>query len=102
MPQGIAFHNSDPRPDYFDPIIERLQDFGVMDFFFRRHMPPKGMKDNIVEPEEPLVVEHLYLPLIFWAVCLLVSLGLFGIEKIFVKNNEWGLGTRILYVHAKQ
>ncbi len=88
LPQGIAFQNSDPRPAYFDPIIQRLQDFGVMDFFFRRHMPPRGMKENIVEPEEPLVIEHLYLPLIFWTVSLVVSLTLFVFEQFFLKCNN--------------
>ncbi len=86
MPQGIAFHNSDPRPDYFDPIIRRLQDFGLMDFFFRKHMPPRGIKDATEEAEEPLVIEHFYLPLMFWAVSLMVALALFGFEKIFPKK----------------
>ncbi len=82
MPQGMVFQTSDPRPKYFDPIIRQIQDTGITDFYFQRHMPPKGMKDTNDIPEEPILLGHIFIPLVYCIASLLLALVIF-IKKYF-------------------
>ncbi len=81
MPQAMSFQTSDPRPNYFDPIIRRIQDTGIMDFYFKRHMPPRAMKDNTEEPNEPIILDHLFIPVAYSILNLFLAIIIFVWEK---------------------
>ncbi len=64
MAQGIMFQKFDPRAAYFDPVLDMLKDAGLINHFFNKLMPPKNMRETISSAEEPLVLDHFYLPVI--------------------------------------
>ncbi len=96
MPQAISFQTSDPRPKYFDPIIRRIQDTGITDFYFKRHMPPRGMKNKADEPNEPIVLDHLFIPLVY---CVSSS---FLAIAIFIWEMYWNHSTSVLQINRKK
>ncbi len=67
MVQGIMFQKFDPRAAYFDPVIDMLKDAGLINHFFNKLMPPKNMRETMSSEEEPLVLDHFYLPVIVWS-----------------------------------
>ncbi len=76
----MYFQNYDFRVQYFDDMIDKIRDTGVIDYFFNKWQSPKNMKDRVELADEPLVIEHFLLSTIIWSVGLGLSLVLFSRE----------------------
>ncbi len=85
MVQGIMFQKFDPRAAYFDPVIDMLKDTGLMSYFFDKLMPPKNMRETISSVEEPLVLDHFYLPIIIWSCGLVLGIVFHILEHSLTK-----------------
>ncbi len=64
---GMFFQEYDPRVGYFDSVIHRITDTGIIDRLFRKALPFTDIKDSIKVEEEALILEHFAIPPI---VCL--------------------------------
>ncbi len=65
MTHAMILKRYDPRVEYFNSVIDYLKDNGLIEAFRQKHFPSKGIKDTEENIEEPLVLEHFVVPLIF-------------------------------------
>ncbi len=85
---GMLLKRADFRDQYFNAMIPKMYDSGIMDHIFSKWKSPKDMKEPIVFSEEALTFEHLILPLIFLSVGISLSSTLFAAE--FAKKCSGG------------
>lgn len=69
----MFFRRYDRRAKYFDQVISWLIDTGLTDYFQKRSMPYKEIKEQVEVTEEKLVMEHFFLPMVFGATGVLVG-----------------------------
>ncbi len=77
---GLLFKKADFRDQYFNPMITRMYDSGLMHRIFDKWRP--DLKDQITLAEEALTFEHLILPLIFLSGGISLSVALFASEHL--------------------
>ncbi len=77
----MGFKKYDPKASYFNGLIRLMRDTGITDYFLRRALPYRDMKEHVRLKEEKLVMEHFYLPLMFLFVGLVAGALAFLFEK---------------------
>ncbi len=83
VPMGMLFKKADFRDQYFNPVITKMRDFGLMDNIFNKWRSPKDMKEHAEYTEEALSTKHLILPLLFLSGGVLLSVLLIALEVGF-------------------
>ncbi len=80
----MFFQKFDPRAAVFDSALSSMQDCGVINYFFRRETPFRGIREqqqaSAAAGERPLVLQHFYLLLAFGAGGLAAGLAALGLE----------------------
>ncbi len=77
---GMLFKKADYREQYFNEMIPKMYDSGLIDHTINKWKSPKGMNEKIILREEALVLEHLILPLIFLCGGICFSVVMFVAE----------------------
>ncbi len=85
---GMFFRKFDPRAEFFNPGIRMIYDSGLMDYFFDMTIPYEDMKLYVKVKEEPLIMEHFYVPTIIFTVGLILNCVAFALEFRAGKKEE--------------
>ncbi len=76
----MFFRRYDRRARYFDLVINWLVAAGLTDYFYKRRMPYKDIREQVEVAEEKLVLEHFFLPMVFGATGLLLGAVALAVE----------------------
>ncbi len=84
---GIFFRKFDPRIDFFNLVIDAFTEAGIIDRFFDKYFPHKGIKEHENVTEEKLTIEHFLIPNIFLVSMLSISMAAMMMEVCCKTKN---------------
>ncbi len=78
----MLFQKYDPRAEYFDPVLDRIRDGGLMDSFFSKWRPLKNMREDTEVKNRPLVIEHFFIPGMMTVAGVVMAAVAFAVEYL--------------------
>ncbi len=78
----MFFQKFDPRAAYFTYIMQRINDVGLLDYFYTMTIPYKDIKVPESVEEEALILEYMLVPISCLCIGLATGLLTFSAEKV--------------------